>query len=276
MDSMQTAFGWAQDVDPAPQLPTSKPAPQRGQLPPNVEAALWRGDELGAPVVATLSSGWRELDAELPGGGWGCHAVTEVLSPQDSVLEWRLLAPALRPIVAAGQQIVIVGPPKRPHLPGIAQAGIDQRHLVWIDVDTPADRLWATEQLVKGASTGALLSWLPHVRAEQIRRLQVAAHACAGPVFLLRPENARHEASAAPLRALATLDIDWALRVQILKRRGPVHDGQVVLPSIPSGIDSVLTPRLRRPSDILARREAPHALGSATPAARRRRFASVS
>src|SRR6201996_6349965 len=103
MDSMQTAFGWAQDVDPAPRLPTSKPAPQRGQLPPNVEAALWRGDELGAPVVATLSSGWRELDAELPGGGWGCHAVTEVLSPQDSVLEWRVPRAAAQANLAGGR-----------------------------------------------------------------------------------------------------------------------------------------------------------------------------
>src|SRR6201996_5809527 len=110
---MQTAFGWAQDVDPAPQLPASRPAPQRGQLPPSVEAALWRGDELGAPVVATLSSGWRELDAELPGGGWGCHAVTEVLSPQDSVLEWRLVAAALERIVEGGQERGVRGAAQR-------------------------------------------------------------------------------------------------------------------------------------------------------------------
>lgn len=268
--------GWAEDG--APLRPsTSQPERPSGELPVSVAAALWHGNELGTRVVSTCASGFAALDAELPGGGWACHAVTEVLSAQDSVLEWRLLAPALRPIVLAGQNVVIVGPPKRPHLPGLVQAGIDERRLIWIDVDTPAQRLWATEQLVRANSAGALLAWLPHTRPEQIRRLQVAAQGCDGPVFLMRPENARYEASAAPLRVLARLDVDWRLRVQILKRRGPVHDGHVLLDSIPSGIDAVLTPRLRTPSQILSHREAPsRVVGSPTPAARQRRNAAVS
>jgi protein ImuA len=271
------AFGWEVEEPPRPPARTPRPVLPPGQLPAAVEAALWHGNELGSLVVSTCSSGWGALDAELPGAGWGCHSLTEVLTAQPSVLEWRLLTPALAPIAKAGQTVVIVGPPKHPHIPGLVQAGLDDRRLVWIDVETPAERLWVTEQLVRANAAGAILSWLPHARPEQIRRLQVASQACDGPVFLLRPENARNEASAAPLRVLARLDVDWALNVQILKRRGPVHDGQLSLPSVPLGLEAVLTPRLRKPSVLIAHREVPaNVVGSTTPSVRRRRLASVS
>lgn len=67
-----------------------------------MEAAIWRGNELGTPVTAVISTGWKALDCELPGGGWPCHALTEVLQPQPTVCEWRLLGPALRRVVEAG------------------------------------------------------------------------------------------------------------------------------------------------------------------------------
>jgi protein ImuA len=237
-----------------------------------VDAAVWRATELGAPVTEVLSTGWAALDAELPGGGWPCRSITEVLQPQPSLCEWRLFGPALRAVVAAGQTIVVVGPPKRPHLPGLLHAGLDDRQFVWVKAETPAHRLWVTEQLIKSNACGALLAWLPQARQEQLRRLQVCAQACEGPVILFRPEVAQHEASAAPLRVVAGIDVDWALRVRILKRKGPLHEGELRLPSVPGGLDSVLTPRLRTPSRLIANRERHHALGSAAPrqAVRRR------
>lgn len=243
-------------------------------LPPDVEAAVWRAAQLGTPVTDVVRTGWEALDAELPGGGWPCRSVTEVLQPQPSVCEWRLLGPALRTIVARGQTIAVVGPPKRPHLPGLRHAGLDDHQFVWIGAETPAQRLWVTEQLIKSNACGALLSWLPHARPEQIRRLQVCAQGCEGPVILFRPQAAQHEASAAPLRLMAGFGLDWELRVHILKRKGPRHEGQLHLPSIPGGLESVLTPRLQTPSRLITHRERERAdvLGSATPrqAVRRR------
>ena len=55
---------------------------------------------------------------------------------------WRLLAPSMCQVVAKGEDIVIVGPPKAPHLPGLRDEGIDERRLVWIQAATPAERLW--------------------------------------------------------------------------------------------------------------------------------------
>ena len=264
---MHTQSAWhdALPAAPVPPLRPLRPPRAVGQLPPAVAAAVWRGSELGSPVSAVVSSGWALLDQELPGGGWPCHALAEVLSPQPAVLEWRLLGPALRQVVAKGAQVVVVGPPRQPHLPGLVHEGLDPRQLVWIQADTPAERLWVTEQLIKSGSAGALVAWLPQARQAQIRRLQVCAQSCAGLVFLCRPEAAQHEASAAPLRVHAAYGLDWELRVQVFKRRGPVHAGPVTLPSVPGGLSLVLTPRLLRPSQFFIPRESPHAVGRLAP-----------
>ena len=240
-----------------------------GELPPDIQAAIWRGDQLGSPVSTVISSGFAALDAELPGSGWPCHSLTEILQPQPTVTEWRLLAPAMRQVVASGGNIVVVGPPKSPHLPGLKYAGLDERHLVWIQAEAPAERLWVTEQLIKTNAAGLLVSWLPQARQEQIRRLQVCAQACEGPAFLCRPAAAEHESSAAPLRIQLTFGPDWELHVGLLKRKGPTHEGQIALRSVPGGLESIITPRLRTPSALIASRKLrdaqPHAVGSPAP-----------
>jgi protein ImuA len=244
-----------------------------GELPPEIEAALWRGNQLGSPVTTVVASGFPALDAELPGAGWPCHSLTEILQPQPTVAEWRLLAPAMRQIVSCGGHIVVVGPPKSPHLPGLKYAGLDERHLVWVQADAPAERLWVTEQLIKTNSAGLLVSWLPQARQEQIRRLQVCAQACDGPVFLCRPAAAEHEPSAAPLRVQLRFGLDWQLHVHLLKRKGPTHEGDIALSSVPGGLESILTPRLHRPSHLIASRRVSddlregsvHVVGSTAP-----------
>ncbi|MBS0292820.1 MAG: translesion DNA synthesis-associated protein ImuA [Proteobacteria bacterium] len=231
---------------------------------------LWRGSELGCQQVATRSTGWSALDRELPGGGWPCRTLTEVLAPQPAIMEWRLLSPALRQVAADGGQIVAVAPPRQPYLPGLRLEGLDERRFVWIQAEAPAQRLWVTEQLLKSNACGAVLAWLPQARPEQLRRLQCCAQSCDGLVFLCRPEPARHASSAAPLRLLATPRPDWELEVRILKRRGPTLDLPLMLPSRPAGLAPLLTPRLQYPSRLLRPdlpQEVPsHAVGRPAPA----------
>lgn len=271
---MAAVLEWTgEDEAPAPPPPlkrfSSGFAPV--ELPAAVASALWRGAEMGSPVTAVLASGFAALDAELPGGGWPCRSLTEVLQVQASVAEWRLLAPAMRQVVAGGRDVVVVGPPRLPHLPGLQHAGIDERRLVWVQTETPAERLWVTEQLIKANAAGLLVSWLPQARQEQIRRLQVCAQACEGPVFLCRPASAEHEASAAPLRLQLRFGLDWELHLQILKRKGPAHEGTLALASVPGGLESIITPRLRQPSVLIARRDVPHEVPDVVgrPASRR-------
>jgi protein ImuA len=236
-----------------------------GQIPIAVSQSIWRGTEIGQAAQGVVQTGFEALDAQLPGGGWPCNSVTELMQPQPSLCEWQLLSPALSTLVAGGGHVLLVGPPKRPHAPGLVNLGIAEKHLVWIAADTPAERLWSTEQLVKSNPRGgAILAWLAQARADQLRRLQVHAQSCDCPVFLFRPQAAQLDASAAPLRLLVTLGQDWELRVQILKRKGALMEGCIALPSIPGKLDQVLTPRLLHPSELLPKPEAPRALGSVT------------
>ena len=259
-----------EDAPPPPIPPSPALTPQADvPLPAGLPAAVWRGTDMGAPGIATVSSGFEALDAELPGGGWPSRSLSEILQAQPSLCEWRLLGPALQGLVARGGKVMLVGPPKRPHLPGLLHHGLSEKDLLWIHADSPAERLWATEQLIKAHLPGAILSWLPQARPEQLRRLQVHAQACDAPVFLFRPALAQCQASPAPLRVLATLGERWQLNVQVLKRRGPLHEGWVALQAIPGGLSAVLPPRLfdAAPSHPVHSPEVPHvdALGRLAP-----------
>ena len=257
---MLAPLSWVGEASPDP-TPSPVPAPRVVDphslgLSPRVEAALWRGDQIGTPIEQTVPTGFQSLDAALPGAGWPCRSLTELLQVQPAVAEWRLLAPAMRNLVAQGKQIVIVAPPRTPHLPGLQIQGIDERHLVWIRAEAPLERLWVTEQLVRANAAGMVLAWLPQARQEQIRRLQVCAQSCDAPVVLCRPITAASEPSAAPLRIELRFGVDWELRVNVLKRKGPPLDEELVLPSVPASLDPILTPRVRRPSELIALRQA--------------------
>jgi len=229
--------------------------------------AVWRADALAGAGGATLASGHGALDAELPGGGWPVGALCEILQPPGVCQEWRLLLPALahRP-----GPLVLVGPPHVPFGPGLAAQGLDARRLLWVGAAMPAQRLWAAEQALRCAEVTAVLAWLPQVRAEQLRRLQLAAQTHSKLLFVMRPAGAQSESSPAVLRlllggarplkaALAAARagpmtasagvISDALQVQILKRRGAPLGRTLVLPARPASLAVLLALRGERPQD---------------------------
>lgn len=230
------------------------------------EAAVWRGTDIARSSPILIPTGFPALDAQL-GGGWPGQSLTELLQPQSALCEWRLLSPSLRHLVAAGGTVYLVGPPKRPHAPGLRQLGLPSGNVVWIAADKPVERLWVTEQLVKANPAGAVLTWLPQAQPEQLRRLQVHAASCDAPVFVFRPEQAQRDASPAPLRLIAALGPDWTVRVQILKRKGGHFEGTLILPAIPGILATVLPPRLQGRFRLVTPMESVgvnHALGSIT------------
>ena len=114
---------WHEGASPSP-----GPATPRhfdiARLPGRVASAIWRGSELGSSQDEVVESGFAALDAELPGGGWPRRALIEVLQPQPTLCEWRLLGASLRRVLDAGGQLLLVSPPKHPHLPGLVQHGL--------------------------------------------------------------------------------------------------------------------------------------------------------
>lgn len=187
---------------------------------------VWRAHTLASNTGASLPTGHTLLNAALPGGGWPCAQLTELLQGPAGHSEWQLLNPALRQLNPT-EHIALVGPPWVPHTPALAAQGIKADQLWWIDAQTWRDRLWASEQLLRCDAVGAVLVWLPQASANGLRRLQMAVQAprASGQrppwLFAMRPWAAATDASPAPLRIrLETLG-PAGLRVQVIKRRGP-------------------------------------------------------
>lgn len=239
-----------------------KPSPSIA-LPPSIAAAVWRGDRIVRTQLASTPTGWDALNAELPGKGWPSQSLIEILQPQPGQLEWRLTAAALKQQGTQRKAIIALAPPQPPHASGLAQQGLAPDQLVWIQANSPQDRLWTLEQLIRANCADVLLAWLPQAHPVQIRRLQISAQQFHGLIFLFRPDSCQRQASAAPLRVLARCGALWSLQLQITKRRGPVHTGTLDLPAVPTSLQAVLTPRMLQAAPITrpatpAAKAAPH------------------
>jgi protein ImuA len=200
-------------------------------LPPALQP--WRADRVAPTRGHALASGHPALDAQLPGGGWPAHALTELLLPHAGLGELRLVAPALAALQQQQRCLMWFDPPAQPCAWGLAALGIDVRQLVIVrsrqrlsgpvrQALPAADVLWSLEHALRSGHLGAALAWLPaRLPADALRRLQLAAQAHDGPVFLLRSEQERGRASPAALRLLLAAAGPDQLRVSLLKRRGP-------------------------------------------------------
>ena len=237
------------------------------------QAAVWRADELARNVGATRPTGHAALDAVLPGGGWPVGALVEVLQPQAGQGEWRLLLPALgvgTPPAPSGGALVLVNPPHRPFVPALAAQGLDASRLLVLQgpmlARDAAARVWACEQALRGAGVSAVLAWLPQVRPEQLRRLQMAAQNFQQLLFVMRPLAAQQEASPAVLRLLLEPGEDAdALTLRLLKRRGPPLTTPLVLPARPERLQALLA--ASRQQSVRRRQGRGTVLPAAAPAA---------
>ena len=190
--------------------------------------AIWRGGDC-APEPASIASGFAELDAALPGGGWPRGALTELLLEREGIGELRLTLPALVRLQAEGRSIVWIAPPYRPYAPALAAAGLDLARLIVVRGCTAADALWSYEQALRAPECGAAFAWLATQDERALRRLQVAARDGRTWGALWRRPGVRGAAIAAPLR-LALSRQDGRLAVRVLKRRGSELIAPVLLP----------------------------------------------
>src|SRR6266581_828024 len=170
---------------------------------------IWRGDSLSRAGTPAVPSGFPELDAELPGGGWSAGALTEILPAHEGIGELRLLGPALAALSNRGLRLAWIAPPHLPYAPALAAAGVDI----------------------------AVLAWPQGAKYAELRRLQIVAEGGRAPAFLFRVPEAAGESSPAPLRiALGTSD--GGLAVRVLKRRGAPLAQPILLPAMPPAVRS--------------------------------------
>jgi protein ImuA len=208
--------------------------PCRPEIPASLRSVLWRGDQMGRPTDPVWPSGFARLDAQLPGGGWPRRVLTELLLPHPGVGEIRLLSPCLTATQRQGRLVMLFDPPAGLSAQALTQLGFDVAQLLVVHtrarVIPGSDSLWAFEQALKSGHVGALLAWLPHrLRADRLRRLQLAAQSHDGPAFVFRELAAQERPTAAPLRLALRPGGADLLRVHVLKRRGPPLDKLLTL-----------------------------------------------
>ncbi|MBS0326967.1 MAG: translesion DNA synthesis-associated protein ImuA [Proteobacteria bacterium] len=180
--------------------------------------AIWRGGDC-ASEPATVATGFDALDAVLPGGGWPCAALTEIVLEREGIGEISLTLPALARLQAEGSLVVWVAPPHRPYAPALAAAGLDLSQLVVVRNVDERDALWVCEQALRAPECGAVFTWTSTHDERALRRLQVAAREGRSWGVVWRRPGRGASAGAAPLR-LALAPHEGQLAVHVLKRRG--------------------------------------------------------
>lgn len=198
--------------------------------PETIHPSLWRASRLAHPQGRCADTGFALLSAELPGGGWPLGNLIELLVRQAGIGEMQLLRPALGNL---GQRsIMLVQPPHLPQISAWANWNCAPSRLMWVQAQRPADALWASEQVLRSGTFGALLLWQDRIRNQALRRLQLAAQDSDTLFILMRPLAAAQQPSPSPLR-LALEPNPRGLSVSILKRRGASHADPLVVPLYP-------------------------------------------
>lgn len=194
-------------------------------LPDNLlrHPRIFRLDAAASASVPTLPTGYPELDARLPGGGWPLSSLCEVLVARFGSVELPVVMPALVRLSAGTEGdpywLTWVSPPHIPYAPALATAGLDLSRVLMVRTRRSRDALWAAEQAMRSGTCRAVLLWAEQADSRHLRRLQLAAEEgnCWGVVF--RPEAVRKRSSPAVLRLRVLVD-ERETHLDLLKVRG--------------------------------------------------------
>jgi hypothetical protein len=207
--------------------------------------AVWRGNEC-ARVAPAVPTGFAELDAHLPGGGWPTGAITEIYAERAGVGEVKLTVPAAARLTQERRWLTVIAPPHVPYAPALAAQGVRLEHLLLVKPGSVEDNLWAAEQSLRASCCGAVLLWQDHINERALRRLQLAAESASTSLFLFRSARVA-PASPAALR-LHVSRAQGRTIVRILKRRGGG-----LPPPIALDLHDTPASRFRRPAILRVR-----------------------
>jgi hypothetical protein len=182
--------------------------------------AIWRGRS--AARIDTRSTGFRDLDAGLPGGGWPRTGLIEILTPRHGVGELRLVMPLLAQLsgLVPARWATWVAPPFEPYAPALVEHGLALGRQLVVRTEAP---LWAMEQALGSGACEVVLAWARRARATSVRRLQLATERGRTAGFLFRELSSAGESSPAELRLLFEPTATGG-RLRLLKSRGGSRD----------------------------------------------------
>jgi hypothetical protein len=189
--------------------------------------AIWRGKDCARVAIPSVSSGFAELDAVFPGGGWPAAALTEIHTERPGIGEMQLVMPAAARLTCAGRWVILVAPPHIPYAPALVAHGIRLSRLILVRASNVEEQFWACEQALRSQGCGAVLAWIERAPQLALRRLQLAAEGRNTAALIFRSSRAI-AASPAALR-LHVSRAQSRTVVRVLKRRGSDLPAPIVL-----------------------------------------------
>ena len=180
--------------------------------------ALWRGHDTASSAMNGIKTGFTQLDAILPWGGWPSNALVEVVTLQWGIGELQLLLPAMARLSRQGYWVIWIAPPYVPHAPALMQGGVDLNRTCIVTLeDARKDVHWSMEKVLRTDACCMALAWPGKLAHHSLRRLQLAAETgnSLGVVF----RSTDTGASSAALRIRLSPE-NGGLKVRVLKARG--------------------------------------------------------
>jgi hypothetical protein len=187
---------------------------QQLQIQLKPEADLWHtGDMSGHSTT-----GYSNLDAILPDGGWPEDDLVEMITPQWGVRELQLLLPIMKEVTDQGKTILWIAPPCISYAPALVSAGVDIRRVVTVEADRSCqDVLSGLETSLQDKDCGMVIAWLDWLPNAVVRRIQRALRKGHTLGVLLRQHEQKD--SPAPLRLQIT-PVNGGMRIVTLKAQG--------------------------------------------------------
>ncbi len=197
---------------------------------------LWQGDRL-ARAEDAVASGFATLDRELPGGGWPQASLTELLLDHQGIGELRLVLPALKALVRAGEWIALIAPPHVPYAPAFARHGIDPGRVIVVESAEEKNRWWSPSRCCARTARARCCSG-------RERSMTRKRGGCSSPrrkasrwAFVFTGTARAAHPSPSPLRIRLSL-VEQKLCIDVFKRRGGVMSRPLML-DMKAGVESV-------------------------------------
>ena len=179
---------------------------------------LWRACDIGR--VNHSSTGHKELDSILPGGGWPKRGLVEIINGCHGIGELQLLIPLMLSVIKQGKSILWVWPPHIVYAPALLQAGIDTSQILVVNKAVPCkDALWSMEKALRSSNCGLVLTWQTWLSVKVLRRLQLAAETGGTLGFIFKSRDNKYSPSNMRIRIKNITTFDQA-SITVIKAHG--------------------------------------------------------
>ncbi len=138
--------------------------------------ALWQRSINKTVPTPCLHTGYPNLNAILPSGGWPSAALVEIVTPQWGVGELQLLMPLMKKALQQKRWILWVSPPDNHYQHELKNADSDSTRIMIMRSEYPCnDALVSIEKALKSESCAMVIVWSDWLPNAVVRRLQIAS-----------------------------------------------------------------------------------------------------